>query len=250
MFDARTRPSGLSQADLATLRAFGVEGALVLPPPPASLDDLERCLEEGARQRERLEREGFSAVACACVPLRFASGRGVGRALQALPRWLGRRGVAALGPLELTTGSVDERERFLEQATLATGLALPLLVTAPISRHEALTARSLALLAGAGVDPARVLIDGLRLKTVRAVLARGFHAGLTLHPDRLDVDLAERLVRGLGPRRLVLGSGAGEGPSELLAVPRLVSRLEEGGLSAGVIRRVSGQTPRAFFRLD
>ncbi|MBE2249945.1 MAG: hydrolase TatD [Myxococcus sp.] len=249
MFDARLTPAGLSDQDLETLRQFGVTGGLALAPAAHRVDDVEGAWAQALEQRGRLEAKGFDAVTCACVPVALGGKRGVAALVAALPKQLGARGVRALGPLTLHRGTEDEVDLFLEQLALAEALARPVVVTAPIARHDALTVKSLALLHQSGVEPARVLVDGLTAKSVRSVLARGHLAGLTLHPDRLDVDVAERLVHALGPTRLVLGSGAGDGPSDLLSLPRLVSRLKVAKLSGGVLRRVSGGTVKAFLGL-
>ncbi|MBL8918058.1 MAG: hydrolase TatD [Myxococcaceae bacterium] len=246
MFDARLTAQGLPDADLETLKVFGVTGALVVPIAPHAVDDVATSWQHALEQRRRLVGLGFESLTCVGVPLSFAGRRGVGALLEALPRALAEPGVAALGPLMLHRATDDELALFHEQLTLARGLHRPVLVTAPAVRHEALTTKTLAALAASKLAPARVLIDGLGLKTVRSVLARGHLAGLTLHPERLDVDVAERMVHALGPERLVLGSGAGDGPSDLLALPRLVSRLKAAKLSGGVIGRVSDRTIRAF----
>lgn len=246
MFDARLTPQHLPDADLETLAVFGVSGALVVPVAAHAVDDVAASWSDALDQRRRLEAFGIAALTCVAVPLALAGKRGVAALVEALPRALAEPGVAALGPLMLHRASDDELALFDEQLALARRLHRPVVVTAPATRHEALTARTLAALAGSKLPPARVLVDGLGLKTVRSVLARGHLAGLTLHPERLDVDVAERMVHALGPERLVLGSGAGDGPSDLLALPRLVSRLKAAKLSGGVIGRVSDRTVRAF----
>jgi predicted metal-dependent TIM-barrel fold hydrolase len=247
MFDARLDPEGLSDADLETLRQFGVRGGLVVPRRGLTLDDAAEATSAVlANVLPRLERAGFEVVTCASVPLWLSGKRGLGRLLEALPRLLGRPGVVAVGPLEWTDDGPDERELLAAQVTLAAQLGRPVVVTAPRLRHEALLPRLLGALDRVEIDPAHVLIDGVTPKSVRSVLARGHLAGLSLHPERLGVDLAERLIHSLGPERLVLATGAGDGPNDMLALPRLVSRLKQARLSSSVIGRVAGQTLRRF----
>lgn len=246
MFDARLTPETLPDSDLETLKVFGVSGALVIPVAAHVVEETASSWQHALTQRRRLESLGFESLTCVGVPLAFAGRRGVAALVEALPRALAEPGVAALGPLMLHRATDDELALFDEQLTLARTLHRPVLVTVPTARHEAMTAKTLAALAASKLLPARALVDGLGLKTVRSVLARGHLAGLTLHPERLDVDVAERMVHALGPERLVLGSGAGDGPSDLLALPRLVSRLKAAKLSGGVVSRVSDRTVRAF----
>jgi predicted metal-dependent TIM-barrel fold hydrolase len=250
MFDARLTSAGLSDPDLETLRLFGVTGALLVGSTSQRIDEVVASWGSALTERSRLTTLGFDVVTCAAVPVVLGGKKGVAALISALPKQLGEHGVMALGPLMLHRGTEAEADLFLEQLALAQELARPVIVSAPIARHDALTAKTLALLHRSRVKADRVLVDGLTVKSVRSVLARGHLAGLTLHPDRLDVDIAERLVHSLGPTRLVVGSGAGDGPSDLLALPRLVSRLKLAKLSGGVVTRVSARTVRAFLGLN
>jgi uncharacterized protein len=83
------------------------------------------------------------------------------------------------------------------------------------------------------------------------IRACGYTAGLSLSAsgggDALDE--AVRLVRSLGPEGLALGSGAGDGAGDLLAVPRAAARMAKAGLSPAVVRRVCGANARAVLAL-
>lgn len=249
MFDARLHPHSLSDSDLETLLGFGVRRALLVAEASSNIDGVEQRWDEVLTQQARLSGLGLDAVVALSVPCRFGDKRGVTALLRALPRALGQPHVAALGPLSLTSATPAEAQLVLDQLQLAHELARPVLISASPHKHEALVAKSLALVARTELLADQVLIDGLRLKTVRSALARGHLAGLTLHPEVLDVDLAERMIHSLGPERLVLGSGAGDGPSDLLALPRLVSRLKQARLSGGVVTRVSERNVLRWLRL-
>lgn len=246
MFDARLTPSGLSDADVETLRSFGVTGALLFPTAATSVDELEPTHRALLAQHQRLSARGLDVVGCTAVRVALAGRPGLAAELARLPERLGAPGVVALGPLSLHRGTEAECAVFVDQLVMAHELARPVIVTAPLARSLPLVTKMLALLHRARLPPERVLFDGLTERSVRAVLARGHVAGLTLHPDRLDVDVAEALVHALGPERLVLGSGAGDGPSDLLSLPRLLSRLKRGKLSGGVLARVSSKTVSRF----
>ena len=56
-------------------------------------------------------------------------------------------------------------------------------------------------------------------------------------------------MRSLGPEGIVLGSGAGDGAGDLLALPRAAARMLKAGLSSAVVRRVCGGNARALLNL-
>src|SRR5438046_9823835 len=88
MFDAHLHPSGLSDADLETLRFFGVEQALV-PAGRAAAANVESVLAEFddvlQHQLPRLERAGIRALAAFGVHPLTVPRRGLPELLHRLP---------------------------------------------------------------------------------------------------------------------------------------------------------------------
>jgi predicted metal-dependent TIM-barrel fold hydrolase len=102
------------------------------------------------------------------------------------------------------------------------------------------------------IEPTRVLVTRADVRTVRMIRGYGYSAGLTLlaSAHRVDAfDEAVRLVRSLGAESIVLGSGAGDGAGDLLALPRVAARMAKAGLSAAVVRRVCGANARSLLKL-
>lgn len=239
MFDVRVYPAGLTDPDLQTLRFFGITrvlAAAVPPEPPATVADITATLSALLKdQLPRLQREGFDAWAAVGIPARALPRRGLGELIAALPSLLQHPRARAVGPLELFKGGEAEEEAFTEQLKLARRLRLPVCVSA----REATTRRVLQLLKASGVEPARVLVDGAVAKTVKLIRECGHVAGLTVHPDGLTAEQAVALVRKLGAEGLVLSTGVGFGAADLLGLSRTAHLLHEGGLSRGVIARVT-----------
>ncbi len=239
MFDARVYPAGLTDPDLQTLRFFGITrvlAAAVPPEPPVAVADIVAAQSELLSvQLPRLEREGLEGWAAVGIPARALPRRGLAELIDALPRLLQHPRARAVGPLELFKGGEAEEEAFTEQLKLARRLRRPVWVSA----RAATTRRVLQLLKTSGVEPARVLVDGAVTTTVKLIRACGHVAGLTVHPDGLTAEAAAALVRKLGAEGLVLSTGAGFGAADLLGLSRTAHLLQEGGLSRGVIARVT-----------
>jgi uncharacterized protein len=78
------------------------------------------------------------------------------------------------------------------------------------------------------------------------VFGLGCWAGLTLQPDAMDAAAAARLIGKHGAERIVLTSDIGEGPTDLLALPKAAEALRKAGLSKALERRVMWEGPLAF----
>lgn len=252
-FDAQLNPLALRDGDLADLRFFGVAGALAPadgPITPATREAIRRswdALSPGATRR--LRRAGVAGFAAVGVHPRAIPWRGLEALLADLPDFLGRPQVVAVGAIGLEEGGAREEGVFGRQLELARELRLPVVVHTPWRSKERTTRRALALLREHELEPGRILVTRADARTIRMIRACGYTAGLSLSASAAGadpLDEAVRLVRSLGPEGLVLGSGAGEGAGDLLALPRAAGRLEKAGLSPAVIRRVCGGNARAL----
>jgi predicted metal-dependent TIM-barrel fold hydrolase len=249
VFDVHLQPSGLTDADLETLRFFGVEQALV-PAGRAAAPSVEAVLAEFddvlGRQLPRLEKAGIRAVAAFGVHPLSLPRRGFADLMQKLPEYLSDRRAVAVGAIGLKRATPPELEAFEQQLQLARRLMLNVIVWTPVEGRDAITRQTLTVLRDSGLEPSRVLVDGADSRTVRLIRECGHFAGLTLHPDCLTPETATALVRKLGPERLVLDTAAGEGASDLLGLARCEHLLEKAGLSNAVVRAVTTQNAVRF----
>jgi predicted metal-dependent TIM-barrel fold hydrolase len=249
MFDVHLHPEGLTDADLQTLSVFGLTHAL-LPAHPLLATPTEKALlaqfqELTGPQRQRCARAGITAWAALGIHPRAIPRRGTEAVLSALPAWLQSGKARAVGPTGLYLDTEDERELLLAHAQLARRLRVPLLVTTPVAEHERRTRRTLELLRAAKVPRGLVVVDGVNGRTLPLVRALGYRAALSLHPDGPGADRAVALCRRHGSTGLLLASHAGDGASDLLALPRAHALLQRAGLSA-LASRVTQRNARVL----
>jgi len=254
LFDAHLHPDGLSDQDLATLRAFGVEAAVALAhhtAPEATskalLGQFDALL---GTHLPRLERAGIRAYAALGVHPQRVPRRGLGEVLAALPGYFRGGKVVALGETGLHRGGELEEECFVEHLALARRLSLRVVVHTPALRKDTLTRRCLALIRAAKVSPGQVLVDHARPSTLKGVLECGHWAGLTLHPDALSGEEAVACVREFGAVRLILNSDAGDGASDIVGLARAAHLMAKAKLSPHVVRLVTARNAGAFFRVS
>lgn len=254
-FDGHLRAGSLRAADLADLAFFGVAGALVAAgdEAPATAPGISRAWTAVAGvEVRRVRRAGLAGYAALGIHPRRIPRRGLEALLAELPDHLGRRGVVALGAIGLETGGGAEEAVFLRQLELARELRLPVVVTTPWREKERVTRRTIGILRESQLEPRRVRVDQADSRTVRMIRACGYFAGLSLsggaRPD--PIDEAVRLVRTMGPEGIVLCSATGEGPGDLLALPRAAARMSKAGLSDAVIRRACRDNALALIGID
>ena len=243
LFDADLHPLPLRPGDLDDLHFFGVRGALAPAADavaPATREAIRGAWEALAtRAPRRLRRAGIAGFAAVGIHPRCIPWRGLEALLAELPDFLGRRHVIAVGAIGLEEGGAREEAVFGRQLELARELRLPVVIHTPWRSKERITRRALAVLREHDLDPGRVLVTRADARTVRMIRACGYAAGLSLSAGVGEpIDEAVKLVRSLGPERLVLGSGAGDGAGDLLSLPRAAGRMVKAGLSAAVVRRV------------
>lgn len=253
LFDAHLHPETLSDLDLESLRAFGVERAVVLGhhfPEPTSRGLRAHFQDLLQVQLPRLERAGIRGYVALGVHPRAIPRRGLHDVLAALPELFRGGRVVALGEIGFHRGGPDEEEALVEQLALARRLSLRVVLHTPALDKERWTRRLLALVQAHGPEPGRVLVEHASLRTVPLILARGHWAGLTVQVGELTADKAVQLVRRLGSRRLTLGSDAGDRPGDLLGLPRAVHLLERAGLGTVLVRQLAYRNARRFFGVE
>jgi len=254
-FDPLLRAGALRGRDVEDLRFFGVSGALVPSDDsavPCTAAAIRRGWDGVVATVRRLRRGGLAAWAALGVHPRRIPPRGLEALLAELPGALGRPEVAALGAIGLAEGGELEERVLGRQLELARELRLPVVVETPWRAKERSTRRLLALVRESEIEPGRVLVAGADVRTVRAIRACGHLCALPLSGGgtRDGIEAAVRVVRTLGPEGIVLGSDAGVGGGDLLALPRAADRLAKAGLSDAVVRRVCGGNARAFLGVE
>ena len=175
--------------------------------------------------------------------------------LAALPRFLEKDGVVAIGEVGFDD-QTDEEERVLtRQIELAREFDLPVLVHTPHRDKKRGTERTIAVVRKAGFPEERVLIDHNNEETLPIVLASRCWAGHSIYPHtKMDEQRMAALVSRYGPDRIVVNSAADWGISDPLKVPKTIEVMRAQGIPEAAIQQIVWDNPVAFFgqtgRLD
>jgi hypothetical protein len=171
-----------------------------------------------------------------------------GEVIELLPRYLAKDGVVAVGEVGYDSMTPAEDDAFATQVALAGSFDLPVLVHTPHRDKLAGTRRSLDLLAEAGVDPGRALIDHNNELTVPVVVGTGCWMGFSIYPDtKMDEARMVRILSEFGTERMIINSAADWGRSDPLKVFRTAEAMLATGFSDDDVDRVVWRNPVEFF---
>lgn len=184
-----------------------------------------------------------------CINPKEAEDVGFAReVISIIPEFLGCKNVLGIGEIGLNKNSKNELIILEEQLALAEQMNQLVLVHTP-HLEDKLKGTQLIMdaIANTSLDPSRVLIDHVEEHTVRAVLDRGFWAGMTLYPDsKCTPQRAADIIEIHGTEHLWINSAGDWGPSDPLAVPKCQVELASRGHTKTLIDVISFQNPKTF----
>jgi predicted metal-dependent TIM-barrel fold hydrolase len=251
-FDAHLHADGISNQDLRSMAVFGLKGALV-PARDAVCDSVKDYLAHFTGlihlQAQRLSKLGIRPYAALGVHPARIPWHGLEEILDAVPRLAVAGRLVAIGEIGLEKGGPREEQVLERQLELARELGLPVVATTPEHDKLKLTRRVLAILLASGVAPESALVCHANLSTLKTIREVGFRAGLSVNPMHLTAEEAAALVRSFGSDGILVCSAAGDGASDILALPHTASVLEQQGLSPIIVRRVLADNALAFLKL-
>jgi predicted metal-dependent TIM-barrel fold hydrolase len=171
--------------------------------------------------------------------------------LDALPRFLVKEGVVAMGELgyDEQTGAEDKVLR--AQIEMAKEFDLPIMIHTPHRDKRAGTLRTMDVLKEHNFAPERCVIDHNNEETIRDVLARGYWAGFSIYPQtKMGSERMAVLLETYGPERLIVDSACDWGVSDSIAVAKTARLMAQRGIGAEAIRDVVYRNPLAVYGLN
>lgn len=184
-----------------------------------------------------------------CINPKEAEDVGFAReVISIIPSFMECETVLGIGEIGLNKNSKNELIILEEQLALAEQLNQLVLVHTPHLEDKLKgTLLIMDAIENTSLQPDRVLIDHVEEHTVRAVLDRGYWAGMTLYPDsKCTPQRAADIIEMHGCERLWMNSAGDWGPSDPLAVPKCRLELANRGHSPELIDTVSFDNPKVF----
>jgi predicted metal-dependent TIM-barrel fold hydrolase len=159
--------------------------------------------------------------------------------IDALPRFLTKEGVVAMGELGYDEQTAAEDKALRAQIELAKEFELPIMIHTPHRDKRPGTLRTMDVLQEHGFDPARCVIDHNNEETIREVRDRGYWCAFSIYPNtKMGSERMAALVKSYGPERLIVDSACDWGVSDPLAVVRTARLMAEHGVASEAINQV------------
>ncbi|MEU1515622.1 TatD family hydrolase [Streptomyces sp. NPDC005811] len=170
--------------------------------------------------------------------------------LDALPRYLVKDGVVAVGEIGYDSMTPAEDTALAAQLQLAADHGLPALVHTPHRDKLAGLRRTLDVVRESDLPVERVLLDHLNETTVEDAKDSGCWLGFSVYPDtKMDEDRMVGILRTHGTEKVLVNSAADWGKSDPLKTRRTADAMLAAGFAEDDVDRVLWRNPVAFYGL-
>ncbi|MFJ7069262.1 TatD family hydrolase [Streptomyces sp. NPDC101115] len=171
--------------------------------------------------------------------------------LDALPRYLDKDHVVAVGEIGYDSMTPAEDHALAAQLQLAADHGLPALVHTPHRDKLAGLRRTLDVVKESALDPGRVLLDHLNETTVKEAADSGAWLGFSVYPDtKMDETRMVAVLRTHGLERILVNSAADWGHSDPLKTRKVADAMLAAGFTDDDVDRVLWRNPIAFYGLS
>ena len=169
--------------------------------------------------------------------------------LRRIPKFLDRPTVLGIGEIGLNRITRNEIDTYTEQVDLALTHRQMILIHTPHLEDKLKGTRiSIDVLRSySTLEPSRVMVDHAEEHTIRPILDRGYWAGLTLYPQtKVSAQRAVDMIERFGVDRICVAGACDWGPSDPIAVPRLILEMRRRKHAEELIHRLVYENPVQF----
>lgn len=156
--------------------------------------------------------------------------------------------IIAIGEIGLDENTPQEQAIFKKQLELADETKSKVIIHTP-RKNKAEVLKDIKRIVLDSIDPQLVVIDHINSNTIEDVIDEEFAIGLTVQPQKMEVDEAVAILDQYGFDRFLLNSDISNKPSDPLSVPRTVRTLKRLEYPEKEIEKVSEGNAKKFFNI-
>lgn len=156
--------------------------------------------------------------------------------------------IIAIGEIGLDSNTPQEQDIFKKQLELAEETKTKVIIHTPRKNKQEVL-KDIKSIVLETINPQLVVIDHINSKVVNDVIDEEFTLGLTVQPQKMEVNEAVAILKENGFDRFLLNSDISNMPSDPISVPKTVRTLKKLGFKAKEIDKVSFKNAEKFFNI-
>ena len=165
-----------------------------------------------------------------------------------LEKWIENKDIVAIGEIGLDENTPLEKEVFKKQLELAENTKSKVIIHTP-RKNKLEVLKDIKEIVLESINPNLVVIDHINLNTIEEIYDEEFTIGLTVQPQKMDVEEAIEILDKYGFDKFLLNSDISNKPSDPLSVPKTVRTLKRLGYSEKEINKVAFENAEKFFSI-
>ena len=165
-----------------------------------------------------------------------------------LEKWVQNNDIIAIGEIGLDDNTELEKEVFKKQLELAEDTQSKVIIHTP-RKNKLEVLKDIKEIVLETINPKLVVIDHINLNTIEEVIDDEFTIGLTVQPQKMEVEEAIEILDKYGFDKFILNSDISNKPSNPLSVPKTVRTLKRLGYDEKEINKVAFENAKKFFNI-
>ena len=252
MIDTHMHADSRSSEDFEKMFISGIDTAITCSYYPYKIDNIPEILLNHLNRILNFEPRRAGEYG---LDLRVALGIHPANALknneiifEALEKWIDNRDIIAIGEIGLDENTDMEKEVFKKQLELAEDTKSKVIIHTP-RKNKLEVLKDIKEIVLESINPKLVVIDHINLNTVEEVIDEDFTIGLTVQPQKMEVEEAIEILDKYGFDKFLLNSDISNKPSNPLSVPKTVRTLKRLGYDKKEINKVAFENAKSFFNI-
>ncbi|AMK14845.1 TatD family hydrolase [Methanobrevibacter olleyae] len=165
-----------------------------------------------------------------------------------LEKWIENKEIVAIGEIGLDENSDLEKKVFKKQLELAENTKSKVIIHTP-RKNKLKVLSEIKEIVLENINPKLVVIDHINLNTVEELIDEEFTIGLTVQPQKMEVEEAIEILDKYGFDKFLLNSDISNKPSDPLSVPRTIRTLKRLGYDEKEINKLAFKNAKKFFKI-
>lgn len=156
--------------------------------------------------------------------------------------------IIAIGEIGLENSTNEEIAIFKKQLEIAENTKTKVIIHTP-RKNKLNVLKTIKSIVLESISPDLVVIDHVNLNVIDEIIDEKFTLGLTVQPEKMEVDEAIAIFNEYGFENFLLNSDISNKPSDPLSVPKTMRTMKKLGFENKNIDKISFKNAEKFFNM-